>query len=371
MFTRRDWLKVAAASPVALSFPLMLSIAAPSADDLKAVVDKAVKFLTAAQKDDGQLLVQPARRRAGAHRAHRRGARPQRRRGRQRGGREGAQVPRNEGQEGRRRLRPGAVELHDVAGDRGVQGDERGRQVRQGHRGRGQVRPLAAVRRGAHREGPEVRRRGLRQAESPRAGPDLSQHALHGRGAPRRRRVEGRPGDQEGARLHRPQPEPARASSTTSRSRRRPPTTTRAASSTTCLDQDNEKSEKRTAAGGLRSEGGMTYAGLKSFLYAGVSKDDPRVKAAVDVDPQALHRDREPRPGPGRPLLLLPHLRQGDGRARRGPVRGREGRQARLAAGTLRRVEEDARRRTGAGPTRTARSWRACPNSRRPSRSWP
>jgi squalene-hopene/tetraprenyl-beta-curcumene cyclase len=25
----------------------------------------------------------------------------------------------------------------------------------------------------------------------------------------------------------------------------------------------------------------MTYAGLKSFLYAGVSKDDPRVKSAV------------------------------------------------------------------------------------------
>ncbi len=47
------------------------------------------------------------------------------------------------------------------------------------------------------------------------------------------------------------------------------------------LDQDNEKSDKRTAAGGLRSEGGMTYAGLKSFLYAGVSKDDPRVKAAI------------------------------------------------------------------------------------------
>ncbi|MDB5310949.1 MAG: hypothetical protein JWO38_5151 [Gemmataceae bacterium] len=49
----------------------------------------------------------------------------------------------------------------------------------------------------------------------------------------------------------------------------------------TPLDQDNEKSDKRTAAGGLRSEGGMTYAGLKSFLYAGVGKDDPRVKAAV------------------------------------------------------------------------------------------
>jgi squalene-hopene/tetraprenyl-beta-curcumene cyclase len=34
-------------------------------------------------------------------------------------------------------------------------------------------------------------------------------------------------------------------------------------------------------AGGLRSLGAMTYTGLKSFLYAGVSKDDPRVKAAI------------------------------------------------------------------------------------------
>jgi squalene-hopene/tetraprenyl-beta-curcumene cyclase len=44
---------------------------------------------------------------------------------------------------------------------------------------------------------------------------------------------------------------------------------------------NDPKSDKRTDAGGLRSEGGMTYAGLKSFLYAGVGKDDPRVKAAV------------------------------------------------------------------------------------------
>jgi hypothetical protein len=48
------------------------------------------------------------------------------------------------------------------------------------------------------------------------------------------------------------------------------------------LDQSNDKSPKRTAEGGLRSEGGMTYGGLKSFLYAGVSKDDKRVKAAID-----------------------------------------------------------------------------------------
>ena len=37
-----------------------------------------------------------------------------------------------------------------------------------------------------------------------------------------------------------------------------------------------------TAAGGLRSYGSMTYAGLKSMIYAGLDKDDPRVQAAMD-----------------------------------------------------------------------------------------
>ncbi len=45
---------------------------------------------------------------------------------------------------------------------------------------------------------------------------------------------------------------------------------------------EKKKSDQITPAGGLRSEGAMTYAGLKSFLYAGVGKEDPRVKAAVD-----------------------------------------------------------------------------------------
>jgi squalene-hopene/tetraprenyl-beta-curcumene cyclase len=36
----------------------------------------------------------------------------------------------------------------------------------------------------------------------------------------------------------------------------------------------------KTADGGLRSSAGMTYAGLKSMIYAGLSQDDPRVKAA-------------------------------------------------------------------------------------------
>jgi squalene-hopene/tetraprenyl-beta-curcumene cyclase len=47
----------------------------------------------------------------------------------------------------------------------------------------------------------------------------------------------------------------------------------------TPLDPDDNPHS--TGDGGLRSLGAMTYAGLKSFLYAGVKKDDPRVKGAV------------------------------------------------------------------------------------------
>jgi len=38
----------------------------------------------------------------------------------------------------------------------------------------------------------------------------------------------------------------------------------------------------KTANGGLRSYGSMSYAGLKSMIFAGLKSDDPRVKAAVD-----------------------------------------------------------------------------------------
>jgi squalene-hopene/tetraprenyl-beta-curcumene cyclase len=44
---------------------------------------------------------------------------------------------------------------------------------------------------------------------------------------------------------------------------------------------DPDDSRHKTADGGLRSLGAMTYGGLKSFLYAGVKKDDQRVLAAV------------------------------------------------------------------------------------------
>ncbi len=44
----------------------------------------------------------------------------------------------------------------------------------------------------------------------------------------------------------------------------------------------DSKAGKNDDGSSLRSYGSMTYAGLKSMLYAKVSKDDPRVKAAAD-----------------------------------------------------------------------------------------
>jgi squalene-hopene/tetraprenyl-beta-curcumene cyclase len=52
-----------------------------------------------------------------------------------------------------------------------------------------------------------------------------------------------------------------------------------------------------TAEGGLRSYGAMTYAGLKSMLYAGVGPDDKRVKAALKW--LGKHYSVEENPGMG------------------------------------------------------------------------
>lgn len=49
--------------------------------------------------------------------------------------------------------------------------------------------------------------------------------------------------------------------------------------------------------GGLRSYGSMTYAGLKSMIYAGVGPDDPRVKAATKWIEK--HYDLTTNPGMG------------------------------------------------------------------------
>jgi len=52
-----------------------------------------------------------------------------------------------------------------------------------------------------------------------------------------------------------------------------------------------------TANGGLRGYGSMTYAGLKSMIYAGVAPDDPRVKAAFTWIRK--HYDLDSNPGLG------------------------------------------------------------------------
>lgn len=59
-----------------------------------------------------------------------------------------------------------------------------------------------------------------------------------------------------------------------------------------------ESKAGETPVGGLRSYGSMTYAGLKSMLYAGVGPDDPRVKAAVDWIRK--HYDLSSNPGMGK-----------------------------------------------------------------------
>ena len=53
----------------------------------------------------------------------------------------------------------------------------------------------------------------------------------------------------------------------------------------------------KTENGGLRSYAAMTYAGLKSMIYAGLTPDDPRVKAAYDYITK--HYNLEENPGLG------------------------------------------------------------------------
>jgi squalene-hopene/tetraprenyl-beta-curcumene cyclase len=59
----------------------------------------------------------------------------------------------------------------------------------------------------------------------------------------------------------------------------------------------SDKNPNKTPEGGLRSYGAMTYAGLKSFLHAGVDKRDARVQAAVDWI--ARHYTLDEHPGQG------------------------------------------------------------------------
>ena len=104
-------------------------------------------------------------------------------------------------------------------------------------------------------------------------------------------------------------------------------------------DQREERSAHPEGGCGRRR---MTYAGLKTFLFAGEGKEDPRVKAAIGWIKRHYTLDENPRQKDAGLFYYLPRLCQGDGRARRRPVRGRGGQEARLAQGTLRHAPSQA-----------------------------
>lgn len=60
---------------------------------------------------------------------------------------------------------------------------------------------------------------------------------------------------------------------------------------------DPSDSERYTPNGGLRSYGSMTYHGFKSLVYAGLTKEDPRTKAALEWI--RTHYSLEDNPGQG------------------------------------------------------------------------
>ena len=107
-------------------------------------------------------------------------------------------------------------------------------------------------------------------------------------------------------------------------------------------DATNEKSDKRTPEGGLRSEGGMTYAGLKSFLYAGVGKDDPRVKAAVDWIRRHYTLDENPGQGDAGLYYYYHMFAKAMDALGEDQFADAEGGQARLAEGAVRDAEGEA-----------------------------
>ncbi len=57
------------------------------------------------------------------------------------------------------------------------------------------------------------------------------------------------------------------------------------------------KGARPAGDGGLRSSAGMTYAGLKSMIYAGLTQDDPRVKAALEYIRKNYTLDENPGQG--------------------------------------------------------------------------
>ena len=173
------------------------------------------------------------------------------------------------------------------------------------------------------------------------------------------------PALQEGPGLRQPLPEPqgrvqrsalGQARSTTAASSTpRPPAASPRSSTSRCAD------------GSLPGYGSMTYAGIKSMIYCGVAKDDPRVKKAYEWIQKNYTVDKNPGMPEAAlavgPVLLLPHHGQVPRRPGRGLRRRCQGRQARLAQGHHRGPGQTAAARRQLHQQRRPTGWKATPTS--------
>ena len=277
--TRRDWLKVAAVTPAALAsggFRPPLAFAAPSADDVKAVVDKALAFLKTSQKEGGEF-------------------------GSPRTGDPGltalicAALIRNGVAADNPTIAKGLKYLETmVKKDGGVYGQGQSNYMtclaimvfKEANTGGKYDKVLDAAKKyvqtlqfaeGLTEKDPSFGGAGY-DKPSPKGRPDMSNthfmvEALLAAG------------------VSKDDPSIKRALTYISRSQNLKSEFNDQPFAEKASDDDkggfvynlaaSPKSDKGTPEGGLRSEGGMTYAGLKSFLYAGVGKDDKRVQAAT------------------------------------------------------------------------------------------
>ena len=101
----------------------------------------------------------------------------------------------------------------------------------------------------------------------------------------------------------------------------------------------------------------MTYAGLKSMIYAGLTQDDPRVKAALEYIKQ--HYTLEENPGQGQRGLYYYYQTFAKAMALLGKptLVDAQGQNTTGGPSSWRRWRSD-RPRTAVGSTRTTASWR-------------
>ena len=123
--------------------------------------------------------------------------------------------------------------------------------------------------------------------------------------------------------------------------------------------QGRGKAAQGRAKAAPRSYAGMTYAGLKSMIYAGLKQDDPRVKAAIGYIKD--HYTLDENPGQGQRGLYYYYQTFAKAMALLGqPIFvDSKGREHDWRAELVAALAKSAGVRTAAGSTATTASWRA------------